>query len=133
MCNTPYSDILDVQEYHGMKEVSIIDKLKLEPITERKFRKHTMENSCSLRDAVEYKLTADFKRGRAYYEFAHKKENISEDKEVIFMDKVSKAELNGMFGCVDCTLNLPHRKQEGISLQQLVPVSSKIVGYLVKV
>ena len=74
-----------------MKEVSIIDKLTLEPITKRNFRKHKIQSSCSLRYAVENWLKAEFKRGHGYYEFAHKVENISKDKEILFMNKVVKA------------------------------------------
>ena len=36
-----------------------------------------------------YFVSSWFKRGCAYYEFTHKKENVLEDKEIIFMNKVS--------------------------------------------
>ena len=74
-----------------MKEVSTGAKLKLELIAEREFESCIIQNSCTLREAVEKQLNAKFMRGHAYYEFAHKIENISEDKEIIFMDiKVAK-------------------------------------------
>ena len=62
-------------------------KLKLELITDRSFEKLDIKNNCKLREAIEYS-NKKFKRGRAYYEFIHDKENISEDKELVFMNKV---------------------------------------------
>ena len=64
-------------------------KLKLKLITDRSFKKLDIEqNDSSLREAIEYTGSKKFKRGHAYYEFIHDKENISEDKELIFMNKV---------------------------------------------
>ena len=62
-------------------------KLKLELITNRSFEKLDIKTNCKLREAIEYG-NKKFERGRAYYEFIHDKENISEDKELIFMNKV---------------------------------------------
>ena len=66
---------------------SVEVKLKLELITNRKFDKLDIKKNCTLREAIE-SSNKKFKRGRAYYEFIHKYENISEDKELIFMNKV---------------------------------------------
>ena len=78
-------------EYIGLKETSIIDQLKLEPISDsdRKFRKHTVQSNCSLKEAIDFQMKAPFKWGHAYYEFTHDVENISKDKELVFMDKVT--------------------------------------------
>ena len=62
-------------------------KLKLELITHRKFDKLEVVKNSKLRDVVE-RSNRTFKRGQAYYEFINAKENISEDKELIFMNKV---------------------------------------------
>ena len=63
---------------------SIEVKLNLELITERSFDRLDIRNDCKLREAIEYSKKK-FVRGRAYYEFVHDKENISEDKQLIFM------------------------------------------------
>ena len=67
---------------------SIEVTLKLKEIEGRKFTKLKIVEDCTLRDAVELKLKLKFKRGHAYYEFFHEKENISQDKELIFVNKV---------------------------------------------
>ena len=65
------------------------DMLKLELITNRKFEELEVEKNGTLREAVErMRSYRTFKRGRAYYEFINVKENITEDKELIFMNKV---------------------------------------------
>ena len=79
---------IGVLGYRGFKEMSIVDKIKLELVTDRKFRKCTIQSSCNLKDALDYQLKASFKRGHVYYEFTHSIENISMDKELIFMKKV---------------------------------------------
>ena len=66
-------------------ELSIINRLKLEPINNRTFRRHTVWSNCSLKDAIDFKMKFLFKRGHAYYEFIHDIENISKEKELIFM------------------------------------------------
>ena len=68
---------------------SNVAKLKLKPITDRSFKKVKIGKDCKLRDFIEYEMSLKFKRGHAYYEFIHEKENISEDRELIFMDKVT--------------------------------------------
>lgn len=74
----------------GLERMSIIHQLKLKPINhnDRKFRKHIVQSNCNLKYAIENQLKATFKRGHAYYEFTHDIENISEEKELIFMEKV---------------------------------------------
>lgn len=67
--------------------------LKLEKIDGRKFIELEIEEDCKLRDAVELKLRLKFKRGHSYYQFAHEKENISRDKELIFMNKVNNVKV----------------------------------------
>ena len=62
-------------------------KLKLEFITNRVFEKLDIKKNCTVREAIE-SSNKKFKRGRAYYEFIHEKEKISDDKELIFMNKV---------------------------------------------
>ena len=81
--------MLGDEESYEATEVSSVKKLKLRPI-QRQFRKHTMKSNGTLREALESHMIVTFKRGRAYYEFVHKIENISEDKEIIFMDEVVK-------------------------------------------
>ena len=56
-------------------------------IIDRKFEKLDVRKNCTLRETIE-SSNKNFKRGWAYYEFIHDKENISEDKELIFMNKV---------------------------------------------
>ena len=69
--------------------VPIEVKLKLEPLVGRNFVKIDIEKDCTLREAIEYHpKKLKFKRGHAYYEFFHEKENVSEDKELIFINKV---------------------------------------------
>ena len=62
-------------------------KLKLELITNRKFEMLEVEKNGKLREAIE-SSNKKFMRGRAFYEFINDIENISEDKELIFMNKV---------------------------------------------
>ena len=62
-------------------------RLNLQDVSDR-FKLHTMESSCRLRDAAPVKDAGDFKRGYAYYEFIHEKENIAEGKEIILMCEV---------------------------------------------
>ena len=69
---------------------SIEDTLKLEEIEERKFRMLKIQKDCKLRDAVEMDLKLKFKQGHAYYQFVHEKENVSRDRELIFVNKVYK-------------------------------------------
>ena len=66
---------------------SVKDKLKLKLITDRKFAAINVNKNCKLREAIE-SSKKQFKRGQAYYEFINDKENISEDKELIFINKV---------------------------------------------
>lgn len=65
---------------------SVEVKLKLK-LTKRGFEKLDIKKNCTLREAIK-SSNKMFKRGQAYYEFIHEKENISEDKELIFMNKV---------------------------------------------
>lgn len=68
---------------------SVKERLKLQLIQGRKFKKIEIEKNCELREAIEYDpKKLKFMQGHAYYEFKHAKENISEDKELIFMSKV---------------------------------------------
>ena len=77
---------------------SVEERLKLKPIQGRSFEKLDIPKSCKLREAIVDDHSKTFKRGRVYYEFVHKKENISEDKsnEIIFMTKVNRC--NGCHG-----------------------------------
>ena len=72
-----------------LKEImpSIEATLNLKPIVDRSFNKLEIKKDCKLKEAVEYESKL-FKRGHAYYEFTHKMEHVSEDKELIFMNKV---------------------------------------------
>ena len=69
-------------------QLSIEVELNLLDISRDRFKLYTIENSCKLREATPFKDIGCFKRGYAYYEFKHEKENISEDKEIILMHKV---------------------------------------------
>ena len=66
---------------------SVKEKLELKPITGRKFDEINVKKNGKLREAIESN-NKKFERGRAYYEFINKKENISEDQKFIFIDKV---------------------------------------------
>ena len=66
---------------------SIEAQLKLKLITRRKFYVLDVKENCKLREAVE-RSKKTFVRGRTYYEFINGKENVSEDKELIFMNKI---------------------------------------------
>ena len=70
-------------------QLSIEVQLDLQEIGQGRFKMYTIENSCKLKEAAPFKKAGQFKRGFAYYEFKHKKENISEDKEIILMHKVA--------------------------------------------
>ena len=74
------------------------DKMKLEWITDRSFEKLDVKKDCKLREAIDC-YNKKFKRGRAYYEFVHDKENISEDKELIFMNKVDWCNKSPLMFC----------------------------------
>ena len=60
------------------ERTSIIERLKLEPISDhdQKFRKHTVQDSYSLKHVIDFQMKVPFKRGHAYYEFIHDIENI---------------------------------------------------------
>lgn len=81
-------------DYHylagGMifSQLGIERQLNLQEISQDRFKLHTIESSCRLRDAAAVKDAGNFKRGYAYYEFFHEKENISEGKEIILMREV---------------------------------------------
>ena len=69
----------------------LIAALKLSEITKRKFRCHTVYMTCSLKEVLKHQLNiTEFKQGCTFYEFIHKVENITDDKEIIFMHKVVK-------------------------------------------
>ena len=70
--------------------LSIEERLKLEKTTDRKFTKLPIKKDGKLREAIDNYNKA-FKRGHAYYEFTHKKENISVDRELIFFDEVRES------------------------------------------
>ena len=67
---------------------TIAERLKLKPIEGRNFRKEEIKKDCKLREIFENEAKA-FKRGHAYYEFIHERENVSGDKEIIFMNEVN--------------------------------------------
>ena len=68
----------------------------LKPILRsRIFEKLEITQDCALRETIGI-YSNTFKRGRAYYEFTHERENISEDKELIFMDKVNNEHNSGI-------------------------------------
>ena len=85
-----YYETLDVRPLDILP--SIKDRLKLEKITDRKFTKLEIEKDCKLREAIEYHSKL-FKQGHTYYEFTHKKENVSVDKELIFFNEVRESRL----------------------------------------
>ena len=69
-------------------QLRIKGRLNLQEISQDRFKLYTIESSCRLRDAAAVKDAGDFKRGYAYYEFIHEKENIAEGKEIILMREV---------------------------------------------
>lgn len=69
-------------------QLSIEVELNLQEVSQDRFQLHTIENDCKLREAPPFKDAGCFKRGYAYYEFKHEKENILVDKEIILMHKV---------------------------------------------
>ena len=68
------------------------ESLKRNPVdlVERKITLYSVNISCSLKNYLK-STGVNFVRGCVYYEFKHKVESISDDKQVIFMDKVKKA------------------------------------------
>ena len=71
------------------KKVIDIDQLDLQKIQRSILAEHEVNHHCELRDFVESELKLEFKRGCAFYEFVHNFEDISEDKQLVFKDKVS--------------------------------------------
>ena len=71
-------------------EVLDIDQLDLQRIQHWILAEHEVSHDCELRDFVESEVKLEFKRGCAFYEFVHDFEDISEDKQLIYKDKVSK-------------------------------------------
>ena len=89
-CNIFLLGKIQSQEDRGYKELSTIDQLNLQPITGRTFKKHRIKKSSNLSDAIKNQMKVTFKRGHAYYEFTHEIENVSKEKELIFVEKVTR-------------------------------------------
>ena len=89
-CNIFLLGKIQSQEDRGYKELSIIDQLKLQPITGRTFKKHRIKKSSNLSDTLKNQMKVPFKRGHAYYEFTHEIENVSKEKELIIVEKVTR-------------------------------------------
>ena len=111
---------------------SIEVKLKLELIPDKTFEKLEIKNSCKLREAVEYSKKT-FKRGRAYYEFIHDIENISEDKKLILMKKVGTINVLPII-VLGLSLNFFKlcRIRGNISLQLWALMTCMRISYLVR-
>lgn len=63
--------------------------IPLPPDRERNIRILHVTKDCSLSELIEDIYNLKFRPGCAFFEFAHKREDISEGKEVILMSKVS--------------------------------------------
>ena len=75
------------------KKVIDIDNLDLQRIDRGVYmpeHNHRVSRDCELRDFVKNELKQEYMRGCAFYEFVHDFEDISEDKQLIFKDEVSK-------------------------------------------
>ena len=72
----------------------IIAQLDLKPVDKKNFQIYDVEKDCQLREFVKEKLKCEYKRGRLFYQFEHDFERISDDKRLIFMDKVSNKVIN---------------------------------------
>jgi hypothetical protein len=58
-------------------------------VDEKNFQIYEVKNDCELREFVKGELKCEYKRGCVFYEFHYDFERISDDKWLIFMDKVS--------------------------------------------
>ena len=91
---------------HDQLNVDLIDiqtkeQLKLKLITDRKLEVYPVEQNCELREFVTELLNIKFRKGHAFYELTHEKEDVSEDKELIILYKVYM------------TLYISHAKKKG--------------------
>ena len=70
--------------------------MKLKPVDKKRFILHTIKSNCELQEFVENTLDnkCKFKRGSVFYEFTHAVENVTGNKELVFMNKVH--------GCYTC-------------------------------
>ena len=68
----------------------IMTELKLQHIVdETAYAVFTVTKNCELRELIKMETGHEIKRGCAFYEFEHEFESVSDDKRLIFMDKVS--------------------------------------------
>jgi hypothetical protein len=65
-----------------------VSQLNLKPIDQKLFTPFTMENDCDLEGFFDELMGVTLKRGNTFYEFCEK-ENVSEEKQLIFMPNVS--------------------------------------------
>ena len=82
---------LDDHRYTSIASFRLTSKeeqLHLYPVIKGRFEQYEVKKDFQLREFVEAELRLEFRRGSAFYEFTHEVENISEDKELIFREKV---------------------------------------------
>ena len=58
------------------------------PVNSKRFKKLKVKKACQLQKLVENDCGLTYLRGCAFYEFSHKTEDISKDKEMLLMSKV---------------------------------------------
>ena len=82
-------------------EIQTKERLNLKLITDRELEVHSVKQNCELREFVRKELNIKVRKGHAFYELTHEKEDVSEDKELIILYKVYM------------TLYISHAKKKG--------------------
>ena len=70
-----------------LTDKDLTDHLEAVNLSERWITEYEVKQSCSLKEFIETKELI-YRRGLAFYEFTHEKENISAKKKFILMNKV---------------------------------------------
>ena len=84
-----YSLFVYVQLQSFQSEETDVGQTELVPVHSERFEKLDVKIDCSLIDLIEVTYKRKYKPNCAFFEFTHDSEDISEDKEVILMNKVS--------------------------------------------
>ena len=84
-----YSLFIYVQLQSFQSEETDVGQTELVPVHSERFQKLDVKIDCSLIDLIEVTYKRKYKPNCAFFEFTHDSEDISEDKEVILMKKVS--------------------------------------------
>ena len=104
---------------HKIDRVCMQFKLKL--VTERDFQVYHVEKDYELREFIEQEIEKEFQRGYVYYELTDEMEDISEDKEIIFQNKVTSIIISDIIVPAILSYSFICRLQKGFSLLILIP------------